>query len=90
MKVLTYTLYKRHYNLYTEIHGSIVINSYQIELAQRDIILLSNSPITTYKAGTTHGIENRNLIHSSISAGPYSNGDFNTKIKEFVLQQRQG
>ena len=40
------------------------------------------------KAGTTHGVENRNLIHSSIPAGTYSIDDVNTKIKEFVLQQR--
>ena len=89
MKVLTYTLYKEHCELYTEIHGSIAVNSCQIELAQKDIILLSNPPIITYKAGTTHGVENRNLIHSSIPAGTYSIDDFNTKIKEFVLQQRQ-
>ena len=89
MKVLTYTLYKEHCQLYTEIHGSIAVNSCQIELAQKDIILLSNPPIITYKAGTTHGVENRNLIHSSIPAGTYSIDDFNTKIKEFVLQQRQ-
>ena len=89
MKVLTYTSYKEHCDLYTEIHGSIAVNSCQIELAQKDIILLSNPPIITYKAGTTHGVENRNLIHSSIPAGTYSIDDFNTKIKEFVLQQRQ-
>ena len=34
-------------------------------------------------------MENRNLIHSSISAGTYSIDYFNTKIKELVLQQRQ-
>ena len=35
------------------------------------------------------GLENRNLIHSSIPAGTYSIDDFNAKLKEFVLQQRQ-
>ena len=49
----------------------------------------SPPPIITYKVGTTTGVENRNLIHSSIPAGTYSIDDFNTKIKEFVLQQRQ-
>ena len=44
--------------------------------------------ITTYKAGTTHGVENRNFIHSSVPAGTYSIDNFNTKIKELVLQQR--
>ena len=82
MEVLTYTSY-------TEIHGSIAVNTCQIELAQKDIILLSNSPTITYKAGTTHGVENRNLIHSSIPAGTYSIDDHNTRIKEFVLKQRQ-
>ena len=69
MKVLTYTSYKEHCDLYTEIHGSIAVNSCQIELVQKDIILLSNPPIIT---GTTHGVENRNLTYSSIPAGTYS------------------
>ena len=47
MKVLTYTSYNEHCDLYTEIHGSIAVNSCQIELAQKDIILLSNPPIIT-------------------------------------------
>ena len=55
MKILTYTSYKEHYNLYTEVHDSIAVNSYQIRLAQKDIILLSKSSIITYKAGTTTG-----------------------------------
>ena len=94
MKVLTDTLCKEHYDLYTEIHGSIAVS--QIRVAQKDFILLSSPPpppspppIITYKVGTTTGVENRNLIHSSIPAGTYSIDDFNTKIKEFVLQQRQ-
>ena len=89
MKVLTYTSYKEHYDLYTEIHGSIAVNSCQITLVQKDIILLSKPPIITYQAGTTTGVENRNLIHSSIPGGTYLIDDFNTKIKEFVLQQSQ-
>ena len=81
MKVLTYTSYKEHCDLHAEVHGSIAVNSCQIKLSEKDIILLSNPPIITYKAGTTHGVENRNLIHSSIPAGTYSIDDFNTKIK---------
>ena len=46
-------------------------------------------PIINYKAGTTTSVENRNLIHSNIPAGTYSIDDFNTKIKESTLQQRQ-
>ena len=89
MKVLTYTSYKEYYDLYTEIHGSIAVNSCQIELARKDIILLSKAPTITYKAGKPTGVENRNLIYSSIPAGTYLIDNFNTKIKEFVLQQRQ-
>ena len=90
MKVLTYASCKEHYDLYTKIHGSIAVNSCQIRLAQKDIILLSKALIITYKTGKPTGVENRNLIYSSIPAGTYSIDDFNIKIKEFVLQQRQG
>ena len=34
-------------------------------------------------------MEKRNLFYSSTPAGTYSIDDFNTKIKEFILQQRQ-
>ena len=40
MKVVTYMSYKVHCDLCTEIHGSTAVNSCQIELAQKDIILL--------------------------------------------------
>ena len=86
-KVLTYRSYNEHYGLYIKVHGSIAVNSCQVKLAQKDIILLSNLPIITDKAGTTHGTENRNLIHFSIPAGTYSIDNFNAKIEEFVLQQ---
>ena len=39
MKALTYTLYKQHCELSTEIHGSFFVNNCQIELAQKDIIV---------------------------------------------------
>ena len=45
MIVLTYTSYKEHCDLYTKIRGSIAVNSWQIELAQKDIILLSEVSI---------------------------------------------
>ena len=45
MRVLTYKSYKEHCELYTEIHGSIAINSCQIKLAQKYIILLSEVSI---------------------------------------------
>ena len=62
MKVLTYTSYKEHCDLYTEIHGLIAVNSCQIELAQKDIILLSNVSIIVYKASKRTGMENNILL----------------------------
>ena len=89
MKVLTYTSYKEHCDLYTEIHGSIAVNSCQIELAQKDIILLSEVSVVVYKAGKRTGAENTKFIHFNLSVGTYSIDDFNAKIKVAVLQQRQ-
>ena len=48
MKVFTYTLYKEFCDLYTEINGSIAVNSFQIELARKDIILLSKVSMVIY------------------------------------------
>ena len=89
MKVLTYTSYKEHCDLYTEIHGSIPVNSCQIGLAQKDIILMSKVSIIVYKAGKRTGVENTKFISFSLSAGTCSIDDFNAKIKVAVLQQRQ-
>ena len=52
MKVLTYTYYIEHFELYTEIHGLIAFNSFQIELARKDMILVSDVDEVLYKAGT--------------------------------------
>ena len=89
MKVLTYTSYKEHCDLYTEIHGSIAINSCQIGLAQKDIILLSSISAIFYKGGARTGTENSRLIKFRISSGTYSIDDFSAKIKVAVLQERQ-
>ena len=89
MKVLTYTSFKEHCDLYTEIHGSIAGNSCQVELPQKDIILLSKVPLIVYKAGKRTGVENTKLISFNLSAGTYSIDDFNAKIKVAILQQRQ-
>ena len=67
MKVLTYTSYKGHCELYTEIHGSIAVNNCQIELAQKDIILLSSVSVIFYKAGARNGVENNRFISSIAS-----------------------
>ena len=89
MKVLTYTSYKEHCDLYTEIHGSITVNSCQIELAQKDIILLSNVSIIVYKAGKRTGEESNKFINFNLSAGTYSFDDFSAKTKVAIIQQRQ-
>ena len=89
MKVLTQTSYKEHCDLYPKIDGPIAVNGCQIRLVQKDIILLSKAPVITYKTGTHTGVENKNLIYSSIPGGTYSIEDFNIKIKKLVLQQRQ-
>ena len=68
MKVLTYTSFKEHCELYTEIHGSIAVNSCQIELAQKDIILLSNVSIIVYRASKRTGVENNKFINLSVSS----------------------
>ena len=89
MNVLSYTSDKEHCELYTEIHGSVAVNSCHIGLAQKDIILLSSFSVIFYKAGARTGIENNRFIKFSISASTYSIDDFNTKIKAAVLQERQ-
>ena len=86
MKVLTYTSYKEHCDLYTEIHGSIAVNICQIGLAQKDIILMSKVSIIVYKAGKRTGVENTKFISLNLSAGTYSIDDFNAKIQETILQ----
>ena len=62
MRVLTYTLNKEHCGLYTEIHNSIAVNSCQIKLAQKDIILLSIVSVIVFKAGKRTGVENTKFI----------------------------
>ena len=89
MRVLTYTSYREHCELYTEIHGSITVNSCKIELAQRDIILLSSVSVIFYKAGACIGVENNRFIKFSLDADTCSIDNFNAKIKAAVLQQRQ-
>ena len=86
MKVLTYTSFKEHCDLYTEIHGSIAIHSYQVGLAQKDIILLSKASLIVYKAGKQTGVTNTEFIKLTLSEGTYSIDDFNEKIKISILQ----
>ena len=62
MKVLTYKSCKEHYDLYTDIQGSIALNSCQIELAQKDI-LLSTVSVIFYGACPRTGVENKKKYH---------------------------
>ena len=89
MKILIYSSYKDHCQLYTEIHGSIAANSCQIGLPKKDIILLSSISVIFYKSGARTGAENNRFIKLSLSAGTSSIDDFNQKIKVAVLQRRQ-
>ena len=61
MKVLTYTSYKEHCELYTEIHVSIAVNTCRSSLHKKDIILLSNVSIIVHKAGKHTGVENNKI-----------------------------
>ena len=69
MKLLTYASHKEQCQLYTEIHGSVAINSCKIELAQKDIILLSSVSVIFYKAGARTVVENNRFINFSLEAG---------------------
>ena len=89
MRVLTYTSYKEHCDLYTEIHSSIAVNSCQNGPAQKDIILLSSISVIFYKAGARTRVENNRFIKFSLSASTYSIDNFNAKIKAAVLKERQ-
>ena len=92
MKVLTYTLYKEHCELYTEIHGSIAINNCRIGLFKKDKILLKDNKLFKYSYSKASSLGVFNLddyIQFTLSPGTYSIDDFNKKIKAAVLQQKQ-
>ena len=89
MKVLTYTSYKEHCDLNTRIRGSIAVNRCQVDLAQKEIILLSKAPLIVYKAGKRTSVTNTDHKGFTLSEGTYSIDDFNPKIKIAILQQRQ-
>ena len=84
---MAYTSYRQYCDLYTEIQGSIAVNSCQIVFAQKDI-LLSKGTLIVYKAGKTTGVKNTDYISFTLSEGTYSIDDFNAKIKIAILQHR--
>ena len=67
----------------------MTVNGYQIGLPRKCIILLSDTAVIAYGAGSHTGVQDGRHIKFSISASTYSIKDFNTKIKAAVLQQRQ-
>ena len=90
MKVLTYRSYKEHCELYTKIHRSIAVNSCQIGLAQKNIMLLSSISVIFYKAGGRTGTENNRFMKFRISVGTYSIDDFNAEIRDPTRKARLG
>ena len=89
MKVLTYKWYKEHCDLYTEIHGSIAVNSCHVELFKKDKILLEDSKLFIYsysKALSSGVFKLDDYIDFTLSSGTYSIDKFNEKIKAAVSQ----
>ena len=89
---MIYTSYEKHYELYTEIHGSIAVNNCQIGLFTKDKILLEDNKLFkySYSKASSSGVFNLDdYIQFTLSSGTYSIDDFNKKIKAAVLQQKQ-
>ena len=92
MKVLPYTSYKEHCELYTEIHRSIAVSSCQIGLFKKDKILLTDNKLFKYsysKASSSGVCELDDYIEFTLSQGTYSIDEFNKKIRAAFLQQKQ-
>ena len=91
MKVLTYTSCKKHCDLYTEIHGSIAVNSYQIGLFKKDKILLEDNKLFKYSYSkvSSSGVFNLDdYIQFTLSSGIYSIDDFNQKNQGSSLETK--
>ena len=89
MKVLTYKSYKEYCDLYTEIHGSIAVNSCHVGLFKKDKILLENSKLFKYsysKTSPSGVFKLYGYIEFTLSSGTYSIDEFNEKIKAAVSQ----
>ena len=88
---MTYTSYKEHYDPYTEIHGSIAVNSCQVGLFNKDKILLEDNKFFkySYSKASSGVFKLDNYIEFTLSSGTYSIYDFNAKIMAAVLQQKQ-
>lgn len=86
MEVLSYTLCKERFELYTKTHGSIVGNNCQIKLAKKDKILLKDILIN-YLNEVSNTIRIDDFFTFTFSAATYSinvkksSSSFTTKIK---------
>ena len=88
---MTYTSYKEHCELFTEIHGSIAISDCQIGFFKKDKILLEDNKSFKYSYSTSSSSVAFSLgdyTQFTLSSGTYSIDDFNKKIKAAVLQQK--
>ena len=75
--------------LCTEIDSLIAVNSSQIGLEKKKVtILLSNTALILYKAGSRTDVVDRH-IKLILSTYTCSFDNFNTKIKAAVLKERQ-
>ena len=71
-------LYIKHSELYTEIHGSVAVNTCQIEVARKNMILLSEVALILDKAGLHPGVQGI-YIKFTLSAVTFSIDDFKAK-----------
>ena len=85
---MTYTSYKKYFELYTEIHGTVAVKMCQVELPKKDIKLLSDIPLVLFKAGLCTGVQDR-IMKLCLPPGAYATDGFNAKVNAVVLQQRQ-
>ena len=79
---MTYTSYKEHCDLYTEVHSSIAVNSCQRGLFKKDKILLEDNKLfkDSYSKESSLGVfKLDDYIQFSLSSGTYSIDDFNNK-----------
>ena len=59
MKIVTYTSYKEHLELYTKMHYPTTVNSFHNWLARKDIILLLDAGGMLYKAVSRSSVKDR-------------------------------
>ena len=77
-----YVVIRTLYDLYTEIHGSIAVNSCQIGLFKKDKIVLEDNKLFKYlysKASSSGVFQLDDYIEFTLSSGTYSIDEFNKK-----------